>query len=159
MPRAETLILAWGLALLAAAAGMAAWSWSETAKTRDWQRVEGRVIETRTQFQHSQARYGVSLTWTPVVRYAYEVDGRRLTGVRVYPGTPRQWSDEAELTDFLAETYPPGAPVTVHYDPADPRMAALLIESDYTWTWILGGTGLWFAFLGWGLRRLERRRQ
>ncbi len=159
MPKMETLILAGGLILLAAALAMAAWSWSETAPVRGWRTAGGRVIESRTQFQQVQTRYGQGITYTPVVRYAYEADGARLTGERVYPGTPIEWPDEAELAAFLAENYPPGASVTVHYDPENPGEAALIIESDYSLAWVLGGTGLWFTFMGWGLLALNKRRR
>ena len=157
MLKAENLFLTLGVALLAAALAMAAWSWSETASTRGWHRVGGRVIEHREAFKQSQTRYGQSLTWVPVVRYSYEVGGTRLIGERVYPGTPREWAERGEIAAFLAEHYPPGAAVTVYYNPANPRLAALRIESDYSWTWVLGGTGLLFLVIGAVLRPLIRR--
>ena len=157
MPKAENLILAGGFALLAAALVMGVWSWSETAATRGWRTVEGRVIESRAECQRVRTRYGQGITYVPVVRYAYDVAGEGLTSRRVYPGTPRQWTEEAELAAFLADHYPPGARVTVHYDPQDPHEAALRIESDYGLALVLGGTGLWFALMGWGLRALARR--
>lgn len=145
------------IVLAAGALAMAAWSWSETAPTRAWRSVQGRVIESRAQFRQSQTRYGRGLTWVPVVRYVYEAGGARLTGERVYPGTPREWADEAELVAFLAEHYPAGAAVTVHFDPEQPATAALRIESDYILAWVLGGTGLLFGFIGLGLRALLRQ--
>jgi len=155
--KTENLLPAAGVLLLVAAAAVAVWRWSETAATRGWRNVEGRVLESRTQFLKGRSRYGQSLTWTPVVRYSYGAAGQRLTSERVYPGEPKEWTDEAELAAFLAENWPPGAPVTVHYDPENPRIAALRIEGDYGLSLGLGLPGLILCAIGLVFPPLIRR--
>jgi hypothetical protein len=55
--------------------------------------------------------------------YRYDVDGRPYHGDTVQFG-PR-WAASRRLIEKLAEKYPGGAAVTVHYDPKDPNVAVL----------------------------------
>ena len=151
MFRTRNLMLTVGLAILALAAALAIRSYSFVAPTLGWTRVEGRVLDSGSETIRVTSRFGDGWAEEPRIRYAFEVDGRTLTGNRIYPGYSWHYDKDEMLRDFL-RPYAPGAAVTVFYDPADPSRAVLLREGDYMWSWILLGVGLWFTLIGWAIR-------
>jgi len=71
------------------------------------------------------------VTYTPKVRYRYEVDGETHTSTNVFPGgTPgrgdRGWAEE------ITSDYGAGDEVTVYYDPDEPGEAYLVQKRSYT---------------------------
>jgi hypothetical protein len=73
----------------------------------------------------------------PHIVYQYNVMGQTYTGKRISPG-PESGSSRARE---LVAKYPPGAPVTVYYDPQNPSDAAL--ERDLSKTM----PRLWFSLI------------
>ena len=59
----------------------------------------------------------------------------------------------ADAEAFL-EPYRPGATVTVHYDPANPGNAALIVGKAAWPILVLAGTGLIFVAIGWFFLRV-----
>ena len=59
----------------------------------------------------------------------------------------------ADAEAFL-ESYRPGATVTVHYDPANPGNAALIVGKAAWPILVLAGTGLIFVAIGWFFLRV-----
>ncbi len=80
----------------------------------DWPHTSGTVLSATVQVN----RQGAGRPETPIVLYAYQVDGRFFQGSRV------KLRGIAEASAALAR-YPAGACVTVYYDPADPAHSAL----------------------------------
>jgi len=70
---------------------------------------------------------------TPEVSYSYEVGGQVLQGGGLRVGVPRYFNKLAKA-EALANQYPVGSQVTVHYDPAAPSNTALdlAIGEGYT---------------------------
>jgi hypothetical protein len=60
----------------------------------------------------------------PVVTYRYEVAGAALESIGLRVGAPALFNSRARA-QALADRYPAGSQVTVHYDPASPTIAAL----------------------------------
>lgn len=105
--------------------------------SRWWPTVQGTMLESRviesTRRTGGLRRGGGSTTeWTPRVRYEYEVEGVRHESERVDFMTRAggRSAAEQELRGLEA-----GAPVTVHYDPADPSRAVLR-PGNGPWDWI-----------------------
>jgi hypothetical protein len=61
---------------------------------------------------------------TPAVTYRYEVAGQALESAGLRIGEPHVFNTPAKAK-ALADKYPAGAAVTVHYDPAKPASTAL----------------------------------
>lgn len=88
------------------------------------------------------------------MRYRFEVNGESRVGTRVtFLG---ESSSESWATD-VAQRYPPGTTVGVHYDPDDPGIAYLEMAGGSTLPWVLivmGGLPL----VGWAIS-VRRQRQ
>ena len=83
---------------------------------------------------HAMARWPtvpgrISSSWAVLdgerIRYDYEVNGRHYVGRRVSWRVGRGTSTADATAQELAERYPPGADVTVYYDPHRPATAVL----------------------------------
>jgi hypothetical protein len=67
-------------------------------------------------------------TYTPAVRYEYEVGGRKYVGDRLRPGyLTVGWRGTAER---MIQPYPVGAAVAVRYDPDDPGSSLLELQTS-----------------------------
>ena len=92
---------------------------------------------------------------TPAVTYSYEVGGQALQSGGLRVGVPR-FFNKPDKAAALANQYPVGSQVTVHYDPAAPSNTALdlAIGEGYTPLMIysFGGTllvlGIFSAVMG-----------
>lgn len=123
------------LGLFVAAIGvvMALWGLSQRSKAnfiigaaRQWPSAAGTITAAEVR------REGTSrnATYVPVVRYEYEVDGRKHVGDRLRAGYLKVgWRSTAER---MLQPYPVGAGVPVRYDPADPDSSLLELETSST---------------------------
>jgi hypothetical protein len=89
-------------------------------KAQAWPTTKGTVVSSDVAI----VPMGDNKMQTPAVLYRYEVAGATVesTGFRV--GAPPLFS-KAGKAKALADKYPAGSQVTVHYDPAAPETAAL----------------------------------
>ena len=113
-----------GVVLILAGIGLVAFMRRRHAlvrASRAWPVVPGTVLESEVR------RYGHSVEtgrrYYPAVRYRYEVEGRSYVGKRLY-FDEMAWSSRSSAAR-LAHKHPPGATVTVRYDPDDPARALL----------------------------------
>ncbi len=84
-------------------------------------------------------------TYTPIVRYRYEVNGKTYESQRLAFGGQTSFSNNFEAEDFL-KSYQENAPVTVYYNPANPSEAVLDTSTSSGRSLIfLGG---FFVFIG-----------
>jgi hypothetical protein len=93
-----------------------------------WPSAPGSIVESELRSRH---------IYYPHIVYQYNVMGQTYTGKRISPG-PESGSSRARE---LVAKYPPGAPVTVYYDPQNPSDAAL--ERDFSKTM----PRLWFSLI------------
>ncbi len=73
--------------------------------------------------------------WSPVVEYAYRVDGRDHHGARIAFGA--EVAGGRALAEATTARYPKGSAVTVHYDPANPAFAVLEPRVAFAWSTFL----------------------
>ena len=99
--------------------------------TESWPTVSGSIISSQLDQKSStdfDAEYtSTSTSYTPMVEFSYEIDGRTYRGNRVFPGTSMSYDHGTAKS--IVNRYQPGATVSVHYDPADPTQAVLETKS------------------------------
>jgi len=109
-----------------------------------WPRTDGIVRSVRITSSDGKA----GRLWCPEWRYEYAVDDRRYFSRRAAFGTfaCKHQQSQAELQ---ASTRPVGSPVSVIYEPGNPRNAALEVTQDGgAFHWFLVASGGAFLFLG-----------
>lgn len=84
-----------------------------------WPVVSGNIISSEVRSE----RAGRSLTYRPVVRYRFRVDGREYSNTRVFFGNNAS-AREAEAQERAAR-YPAGRVVEVRYQPGRPEESVL----------------------------------
>jgi hypothetical protein len=98
-------------------------------------------------------------TWyTPVVRYAYEINGKHYEGSRLRRGKGPSYRDPREAAR-VAALYKQGHSVSVYINPADPSQSFVLHQ---TWAQVARPPAAMLALLGfnyWVLVARHRRRK
>jgi len=145
--RFDRIVLLLSLCLLVLGAWEAWGQWSNLERTRAWRSVKGEVLSGHMEVEKSNGRFGDGWRSWAAMRYRYVVDGRTYRGERVYLGETVEWYDEEYVEAFLA-AHPDGSVIDVHYDPADPRDSALLLEVSYGWALLYGFFGLFAGVAG-----------
>ncbi len=92
-------------------------------RQRTWPMVTGRVALTGLDSERRFHDHAMRLVYLPTVAYRYEAGGQQHIGSRLAT-RDIVFSHEAEAKGFLGR-FPAGAPVSVHYDPANPGQAVL----------------------------------
>ncbi len=112
---------------------------SEVRKGKSWPTVPGKVLSRRLEVA-PQLR---NPQYEPRAEYRYEVDGKPYTSEQVYlvKGTSGSARRMQKVLDGLPDE------VKVHYDPADPARAYLLVNAPST-SWIMVGAGSFAILLG-----------
>ena len=90
-----------------------------------WPSVTGRIVAAKVDVTESRGDENTadSTSYTPTVRYEYQVGGQMLQGDRIaFVG--RAYADLRSAEKALA-AYPLGGAVTVYFDPAKPAKAVL----------------------------------
>ena len=126
MSRAQKIGMAIWLFVIVAALANMVYESSRADQAGDWPSVNGRVVDSGV-ISNSGGR-GNSTTWSPTVRYQYRVNGRMLTGERIWLSSGLSYASAEEAEDFLTP-YRPGAPVAVYYNPANPADSALMLDN------------------------------
>jgi hypothetical protein len=96
-----------------------------------WPTASGKVLSSIAEPHASRAADGRSAVWSPVVEYSYRVAGRDYHGSRIAFG-----GDVAGSRDFaqaIADRYPAGHQVIVHFDPDNPGVAVLEPRVAFAW--------------------------
>lgn len=90
-----------------------------------WPAVDGRVMQTSIQTERSSRDSATagSVTYRPIVRYAYRVDGVAYEGQQISIGEYAT-ADQADARRVV-EQYPTGSAVRVYYRPGQPGEAVL----------------------------------
>jgi hypothetical protein len=122
------------------------WNQARARASEAWPTVPG-VIET-SKVEQRLTRSGIF--YKLALRYRYEVDGNGYQGDTAEFGPPRVTAQE--LIEGLAQKYPAGAKVTVHYDPDDPATCVLETSDEMArqnqWQiWLLALTPIGLSIL------------
>jgi hypothetical protein len=122
-----------GLGLFVAVVGIVSvvWGWVQRSKAnavveaaRAWPTGPGTITAAEV-LKGGSNRYP---TFSPVVRYDYEVAGRKYSGDRLRPGYVKVGSRSA--AERMLQPYPVGASVPVRYDPADTSSSLLDLQTS-----------------------------
>lgn len=119
--------------------------------TETWPTARGVITSSRldqkTRVEHDDEGTSTSVSYTPVVEYTYQVGQASYQGNRIFPGSTMSY--DLGTAQGIINRYQPDAPVTVHYDPADPTQAVLETKSKGgNLFMILGGIFTVLGFLG-----------
>jgi hypothetical protein len=115
-----------------------------------WPTVPGKIERTGTRRTSGAYR---TVFYELTLAYRYEVDGVPYTGDMAQFGPPRVTN--RDFIEGLAEKYPVGKDVTVHYDPEAPEIAVLETSDEMAaqnaWViWLLLGIPIVASmFTGW----------
>ena len=102
----------------------------DISEIQEFQRMRDKTRSTR----HGRTR--METMYMPVVEYSYSVGGKAYSSRSIWDGTEVSGSRAYALR--IANRYPAGTVVMVHYDPADPRKAALEIGGTWHWAMLVG---------------------
>ena len=94
-------------------------------RARKWPTAQGKITASTTEREATgyDSQHHMGHAWVPEIRYAYEVGGTQFHGKRIGNGIySSSWRGSANR---VANRYPSGTLVTVHYDPSDPTQAVL----------------------------------
>lgn len=122
------LLGAFGMLLLLAGTGLLGaglWTIGRSVMTKSWPTAPGVVVSSEIDVRDGRSDVDEVpvTTYHPAVHYAYDVDGRRYVGERITCGD--FGSTDLGGRRAVAERYPLGSTVTVHYDPDAPQLAVL----------------------------------
>ena len=142
-PMTRLRLLGWGLLGLPFIA-LPLWQWFSTSSiVKTWIPVEAQVLSVEERIEESE--YG--RTFTPVIRYSYEVRGRRYESGRVDFMNRESTSDRDECRRFL-DRFRPGGSVPAYCDPGDPAQSVLWREAGAQWYLLVFGGG-WISLMLW----------
>ena len=97
------------------------WEWQKGARTSKWPSVPGVVESAAIATSVSGGKHRTT-NYHCRVSYRFEAGGATRHGSRIRATGER--TGESDAREDLGR-YPPGAPCTVHYDPADPTETCL----------------------------------
>jgi hypothetical protein len=165
MPRGVFfLFMAVGLACAGGSLFYYGWALSRVFEARDWPQAVGTIRSSSVEDRYSSdSDGGTSVTHYPRIAYTYRVGGRELVSERVWLTGNDFFNDRADAVAFVQD-YPPGIQVPIHYDPARPSMATLVLNFPpwqiffltvfgLTWIW----AGIYFRFFTGTSRRAKPR--
>ncbi|MBN2001712.1 MAG: DUF3592 domain-containing protein [Anaerolineae bacterium] len=97
--------------------------------TANWPKAAGEVLRAFVYRHERRTPKEISITYTPVVEYAYSVGDQRYTSEKrdFAPYYCDSFAEEGKAAEIVAEL-PPGKSVTVRYNPVVPAQAALKVE-------------------------------
>ncbi|HOU13372.1 MAG TPA: DUF3592 domain-containing protein [Anaerolineae bacterium] len=97
--------------------------------TANWPKAAGEVLRAFVYRHERRTPQETSITFTPVVEYAYTVSEHRYTSEKrdFAPYDCATFTEEKKAAEITA-ALPPGKAVTVRYNPVVPEQAALKVE-------------------------------
>ncbi|MEW6050416.1 MAG: DUF3592 domain-containing protein [Candidatus Zixiibacteriota bacterium] len=120
---------------------------------RSWPTTEGEVVSSRVIGTRA---------FRPDIVYQYAVNGVVYTDSTTLETPPFGGrNSKYNVAETLAKEYPPGRPVTVHYDPLNPARSGLRVGPTWDVYGKLGLGGLLFGFgvfwvVGYGAGRMKK---
>ncbi len=140
---ADVLCKTGGLMLVAGCLGYLAFFWATAPR---WESVTGTVV-SREIVTHARSGTRGSSTHRPELTYTYRVGGQDYRSRRIGDSEVSRNYYIRSLAVRAIDSYPLG-PVTVYYDPTDPRRSALDTSLLNIFVIMAGGFGLLLATFG-----------
>jgi len=123
-------------------------------QTLDWESTDGLIYQSGVSYATSHPNDKRQKFFRSHLEYRYRIANRAHAGTRVFRNDlPYLSQQDAEA---LVNKYPIGTPVKIYYDASDPTQAVLQTGNPPT-LWLLLGTSLLFAALGFRLARSSDR--
>lgn len=122
--------------------------------SNQWPSVVGQVVFTNVErvWDTSSSDDRSDMNFRPIVKYQYKVGEQVFdSDQRDIAGSVHQTSDASKAQAEI-ERFPVGSPVTVYYDPKDPKTGVLERGAQGTIYWMIGGVIV--SLVGLGLLRL-----
>ncbi len=119
----------------------------QVTKTMSWPSVTGIVAISKVNSSRSgNEMFGTTNTYhSAVIKYKYQVDGRKYINDRVHAGGSYS-SSIPSVADELADRYYVGAEVDVYYDPDKPSKSCLERSEETSLFYM--GIGVFFIVFG-----------
>jgi hypothetical protein len=149
--------------LLLCAVGLFLWrkrSYGKALSKSSYPAITGKVLHTsvREEVDESDTDGGVNtrtVTYHPVIRYTYSVDGKAYENDRYSVLEDGRYSDWESAQEFVSK-FPVGGNVTVYYNPKSPKDSFLDMKMDvkgyHLTTWFMVGVlvvlALVFSLIG-----------
>lgn len=99
----------------------------EATAAERWPTAPGTVvssqIQEQTRIERGKGRTDSRAAHTPLVEYAYEINGRSFRGSRILPGAAVIY--DLTTAQGIVDRYRVGQPVSVYYNPADQAESVL----------------------------------
>ncbi len=96
---------------------------SRSSRSRHWPQVRGKIVASHMKSEIKSVAQGSQISYVPVIRYEYHVEGRPYASSRlnfsVVQGISEDWARG------IADRYPVGKEVVVYYDPKKPSESVL----------------------------------
>ena len=102
-----------------------------SARAQSWPVVPGLVVTSGTESYKTRQDHVTRVFYVPVVEYAYKVNGIDYRSRQIKLGV--EMNGTLAFAEQTAGRYSKGSKVEVHYDPANPRSAALENPSGPFW--------------------------
>ena len=106
-------------------------SWRRSRQATDWPVVRGTVLSSGWEKVKTTEDRRTSTSYAPSVEYRYSVNDVAYTSRQIKLGMTL--SSSQAYAEKVAGRYPKGGPVDVHYDPANPSVAALENPTGLNW--------------------------
>lgn len=118
-----------------------------SGKNSAWPSVSGKVLSSEVVESSGFDNNGNMVAeFKPVIRFVYQVMGKELTSIQIGPSVGQE---KAATARQMADRYPVGARVTIHYDPQKPTEIVLPPRPEVTRSAIIaGGVVLLIGLLG-----------
>jgi hypothetical protein len=124
--------------------------WKRIKRVQDFASTKGVVLEAAVEehvsVETEDGEEVRSVSYSPKIRYEYEVQGQRYEGDR-YDILRLRTSDRARVQEIVAQ-YPVGQECTVHYNPQNPQESVLSKETGGTFAWVFIGMGGLIVLIG-----------
>ncbi len=124
--------------------------------TNDWPYVQGKVMQSELIARKRTTKNSDIVTvYSAKIHFIYALEGKTYTGLQT------KWADRnpAKIRVLIKKEYPPGAEVTVFYNPQKPNEAVL--QQGLSLVHILTGLFLLVSIsaMAWALYRNARKRR
>ncbi len=114
---------------------------AQVRATEEWPTTDGKVISASVESRGT----GNQVTYHALILYEFRLHGTVFHGTRLGIGN-QNFHNRAEA-QRVADRYPPGRDVLVHYNPSVPG-ESVLDPGSTAWFWVVVGLGGVFVLLG-----------
>ena len=98
--------------------------WQKVRESQAWPSAGGTVLKSRVSRSTTFMKGRNVTRYTPLVDYEYSVNGKQYKGKQIMFGWAPAYLSEGRALAYM-DRYPAGSPVTLFYNPSQPRESVL----------------------------------